>query len=106
MPLYYSQAGGAGYRARGGGTNPEGAGTLGGGGAPGACVIRLPIKNLERNRRLVGLLCDSSRCRRQQLLDRPLHRTVHLRYNCRYVSLGNGSSFGNVVSPNGFASGK
>src|SRR6266852_124036 len=51
MPLHHSPACGAGYRARGGGTNPEGAGTLGGGSTPGACVTKLPIKNLERNRR-------------------------------------------------------
>src|SRR5712675_863011 len=47
MPLHYPPAGGAGYCARGGGTNLEGAGTLGGGGAAGTCVTmrtrKLPI---------------------------------------------------------------
>src|SRR6266849_3159414 len=51
MPLHHSPACGAGYRARGGGTNPVGAGTLGGGSTTDACVTKLPIKNLERNRR-------------------------------------------------------
>src|SRR4029077_8378073 len=44
MPLHYPPAGRARYCARGGGTNLEGAGTLGGGGAAGTCVIMRTLK--------------------------------------------------------------